>query len=191
MVTFNQIILSKETQSVVKSLARRIAGKRKDLVDDLVQDSYLLLYKAAESYDSKRGVPFGGYAHVALKHELPRVAKSMTQVLSADEQVAVESLDEPEGYEAARYVLDCNLTPSERYELADSCRAIRKAVKLLPRTERIAVSLYFGLDGFYERPYSSIAEELDCSVEGARKAVDRGVNKLRVWFGGQDYELCA
>ena len=185
-----QNIFTAENEKLVKSLSRRVAGKRKDLVDDLVQDSYLLLYKAAESYDSKRGVPFGGYAHVALKHELPKVAKSMTQVLSADEQVVVESLDEPEGYEAACYVLDCNLTPSERYELEDTRWAIRKAVNLLPRIERIAVSLYFGLDGFYERPYSSIAEESDCSVEGARKAVDRGINKLRVWFDGPDY-ICA
>ena len=186
-----QNIFTAENEKLVKSLSRRVAGKHKDLVDDLVHEGYLALYRAAESYDSQYGVPLWGYAYKNLGYDLLKSAKRITQVLSADEQVAVKSLDEPEGYEAARYVLDCNLTPSERYELEDTCKAIRKAVKLLPRTERIAVSLYFGLDGFYERPYSSIAEELDCSVEGARKAVDRGVNKLRVWFGGPDYPLCA
>lgn len=191
MKATNQVIFSKETERIVKSLARRVAGKRKDLVDDLVQEGYLALYRAAESYDSQYGVPLWGYAYKNLGYDLLKSAKRITQVLSADEQVAIDSLDEPKGYEAARFVLDCNLTPCERYELSDTRKAIRKAVNLLPRNERIAVSLYFGLDGFYERPYSSIAEELGCSVEGARKAVDRGISKLRDWFGGPDYRLCA
>ena len=191
MKATNQIIFSKETERIVESLARGIAGKRKDLVDDLVQEGYLALYRAAESYDSQYGVPLWGYAYKNLGYDLLKSAKRITQVLSADEEVAIDSLDEPEGFEAARFVLDYNPTPCERYELENTRRAIRKAVNLLPRNERIAVSLYFGLDGFYERPYSTIAEELDCSVEGARKAVDRGISKLRDWFGRPDYRLCA
>lgn len=191
MVTFNQIILSKETQSVVKSLARRIAGRDKYLEQDLVQEAYVILQKVEKHYNPQKGVPFWGFAHVVLSHALPRVARSYTQVLSIDEQDVIESLDEPEGYEAARNVLDCNLTPCERYELEDTRRAVRKAVELLPRNERIAVSLLYGLDGLYERRLTNVAEELHCSVEGASKICDRAVNRLRVSFGGPEYRLCA
>lgn len=190
MVTFNQIILSKETQSVVKSLARRIAGRDKYLEQDLVQEAYVILQKVEKHYNPQKGVPFWGFAHVVLSHALPRVARSYTQVLSIDEQDVIESLDE-EGYEAARNVLDCNLTPCERYELEDTRRAVRKAVELLPRNERIAVSLLYGMDGLYERTLTNVAEELHCSVEGASKTSDRAVNRLRVSFCAPDYSLCA
>ena len=191
MKATNQVIFSKETERIVKSLARRIAGKRKDLVDDLVQEGYLALYRAAESYDSQCGVPLWGFAYKSLVYDMLKAAKRITRVLSSDEQVTIDSLDEPEGYEAARFVLDCNLTPCERYELEDTRKAIRKAVELLPRNERIAVSLLYGLDGLYERKLTNIAEELNCSVEGASKICDRAVNRLRVSFGAPYYSLCA
>lgn len=191
MKNFNQLYFSEETQNVVKSLSRRIAGNDNGLKNDLSQEAYLILQKAAEYFDIKRGAPFWGFAYVVLRNELPKAKNRITQVLSINEQDIVESLDELEGYEAACKVLDCNLAPCERYELEDTRRAIRKAVNLLPRNERVAISLLYGLDGLYERTLTNVAEQLGCSVEGARKTRDRAVNRLRVMFDEPDFKLCA
>ena len=184
-------IFSCEIQKIVKSLARRFAGKHKDLRDDLVQEGYLILREASENYDPQRGVPFEGFAYVVLRHALPKVAKRITQVISTEEEYTMDSLDELLAFEAERNVRDFTLTPCERFELEDTRRAIRNAVELLPHNERIAVSQLYGLDGLYERKLTNIAEELHCSVEGASKICDRAVNRLRVSFGGPEYRLCA
>lgn len=185
MKNVNQLYSSKETQNVVKSLARKISGNDKYLENDLAQESYLILHEAAKYFDPQRGVTFACFAYKVLRHALPKVKRIITQVLSVDEQDVTDSL------ETASFVSDNNPTPSEKYELYDSKQVVRKAVNRLPHKECIAVSLNYGLDGLYERPITYVAEELGCSVEGARKTLDRGVNKLRDMFDGMDYRLCA
>lgn len=184
-----QLISSKEIEKIVKAFARKYSGNCEMLQDDLVQEGNLLLYKAAKVYDPQRCDRFAGFACYVLNQALPKVAKRMTRVLGGPD--VIETLEKGTVYEAASHVIDCSPSPFETYELTDSRRAIRQAVKLLPRNERIAVSLYYGLDGFCERPYCSIAEELGCSVEGARKTCNRALNKLRVYFGVPNYRLCA
>ena len=122
---------------------------------------------------------------------LPKKAKRIAQALSTDDDYVMDSINEISGYDIASNVTDDTPTPCEKYELTEAIHAIRRAVELLPRTERIAVSLYFGLDGLYERPFISIAQELDCSVEGARKAFERGFRRLCDYFGVTEYALCA
>lgn len=184
-----QLVSSKEIEKIVKSFARKYSGTDKFLQDDLVQEGYLSLYKAAKVYDPQRCDCFAGFASYVLNQTLPKVAKRITRVLVGPD--VIETLEKGEVHEAASRVLDCSPTPCEQYELTEALNNIRHAVKLLPRNERIAVSLYYGLDGFCERPYISIAEELGCSVEGARKTCERAINKLRVYFCVPNYRLCA
>ena len=184
-------ILSCEIQKIVKSLARRIAGKHKDLQEDLVQEGYLLLCRAAEVYDPQRCDSFECFAYVVLRHALPKVARRIIQVISTEEEYTMDSLDELQGYEAACNVRDYRLTPCERFELEEIRRVVREAVESLPYNERMVVSQCYGLDGLYERPLIAIAGEKGFSVEGVSKIKDRALKNLRVCFSSLNYGLCA
>ena len=73
MKNFDQICFSKETQNVVKSLARKNSGNDRYLEKDLAKESYLILHKAAKFFDPQRG-----FAHTVLRHALPKVKRIHT-----------------------------------------------------------------------------------------------------------------
>ena len=75
MKNFDQICFSKETQNVVKSLARKNNGNDMYLEKDLAKESYLILHKAAKLFDPQHGVPFAGFAHTVLRQALPKVKR--------------------------------------------------------------------------------------------------------------------
>lgn len=189
-------IFTAENLKLVSKLANERAGNRKDLRDDLFQEGCLALINAVESYNTQLGVPFLGYAKIVLSHAMSKAARNINQVLSVslDEEFdtcPIISIDGDDDY-PQRDICDCeHPTPYERYELANTRAAVRKLVKQLPDKECKAVTLLFGFDGLYERSLECIGEELDCSIEGARKACNRGIKRLHTWLSRPEYSLCA
>lgn len=193
-----QNIFTAENLKLVNNLAKKIAGNREDLRDDLTQEGRIALLKAAETFNPSFGVPFCGYAYNVLKNAMLKALKNINQVVSVsldedeeDNTCSLIPIDGDEDY-PQKDICDCdNPTPSESYELKDTCATVRQKVNLLPFKERVAVSLSFGLDGLYERSLECIADELGCSTEGARKICAKGLNRLRIMLSSPQYSLCA
>ena len=189
-------IFTAENLKLVSKLANERAGNRKDLRDDLFQEGCLALINAIESYNPQLGVPFYGYAKTVLHHAMSKAARNINQVLSVslDEEFdtcPIIPIDGDDDY-PQKDICDCERpTPYESSELANTRAAVRKLVKQLPDKEYKAVTLLFGFDGLYERSLECIGEELDCSIEGARKTCNRGIKRLHAWLSRPEYSLCA
>lgn len=189
-------IFTAENLKLVSKLANERAGYRKDLRDDLFQEGCLALINAVESYNPQLGVSFLGYAKTVLLHAMSKAARNINQVLSVSLEEEFDTcpiipIDGDDDY-PQRDICDCeHPTPYERYESANTRAAVRKLVKQLPDKEYKAVTLLFGFDGLYERSLECISEELDCSIEGARKACNRGIKRLHARLSRPEYGLRA
>lgn len=189
-------IFTAENLKLVSILANKRAGNRKDLRDDLFQEGCLALVNAVESYNPQLGVPFYGYAKAVLHHAMSKAARNINQVLSVSLEEEFDTcpiipIDGDDDYPQKDICDFERPTPYERYESANTRAAVRKLVKQLPDKECKAVTLLFGFDGLYERSLECIGEELDCSIEGTRKACNRGIKRLHAWLSRPEYSLCA
>ncbi len=184
-------ILTEENKDIVKAMAEKRASGDMFMQDEFYQEGCIALIRAAKSYDSSRGVPFWGYASYVVKHAMSKALSDISQIVSNSlepEDSAVLYEDEVVLFQ----VEDCSQpTPYKMCEMSDSQNAVRHLVSQLPYKERVAITLFYGLDGLYERPLESIGDELGCSVEGARKICARGVERLRGWLAKPQYNLWA
>ena len=187
---------TKENMKFLKALARKRSRYCKDLTNDLIQEGYLALNKAIDTFNPKLGVPFWGYATCVVNRAMSKTLRNMTQIIATSlneetQACQVFSTDSDDDCQR-KEICDCeHPTPQERYEMSDSIAIVRYLVEQLPNKERVAVTLSYGLDGLYERNLADIADELDCSVEGARKILGRGTERLRGWLSSPQYSLCA
>lgn len=76
-------------------------------------------------------------------------------------------------------------------EFEERLATAKEMVGYLQPKERLAITMLFELDGLYERPLTAVADELGCSVEGARKICDRGLKTIREWLGLSWHRMCA
>ena len=184
-------ILTAENKEIVKTMAEKRASGDLFMQDEFYQEGCIALIRAGKSYDSSRGVPFWGYASCVVEHAMSKALSDISQIVSN----SLEPEDSAVLYEDEDMLIqieDCSQpTPYKRCEISDSRNAVRHLVEQLPNKERVAVTLFYGLDGLFERPLESIGDELGCSVEGARKICARGVERLRGWLDSYQYSLWA
>ena len=92
----------------MRRIARRIAPRRPDFWEDMIQVGYLSIWKSAKSYEEGQG-SFGGYAFTMVMHSMRRefhklhaneMGKSLTSVIRGQGEICREYLDK-EGHERA------------------------------------------------------------------------------------------
>lgn len=145
--------------SVARALVHRRRAANLDL-DDLVSAGNLGLIDAAARYDESRGIPFMFFARHRvrgamldyLRDEDPLSRRARAKE-KRRQQAQPDGLDCPAGSHLRLVRLDGatenmleshdERDPYDAYEIAQDVARLRKAVRELPKRERLAVSLYY------------------------------------------------
>jgi RNA polymerase sigma-70 factor (ECF subfamily) len=156
-------------QRSVINLAFRITGDRQE-AEDIAQEVFLRVYRAATAYtpDAK----FSTYLYrVTLNLSLNQVrkAKALLGRFFAGE---VGFKEERETGDRADRLPDTPLTSMEKEEVK---KAVRKAIRSLPKRQRLAIIL----SQYQELSYQEISEILGCSLKAVERLIHRGKGQLK------------
>ena len=147
---------------VIKKRAYDLQNSTAD-TDDLVQEGFLGLYNAVNTYNEAGGAAFRTYASICIRN------KMISAVRTASNDICAEELSE-----------DIPVRPETEPENAfiikeDFARLIKRIEKSLSKSEKKVLSLY--LDG---KSYDDIASELNKSRKFCDNAMQRVRKKLAV-----------
>lgn len=150
-----------------------IGGER----DDLIQEGMIGLYKAVQSFESGRGVPFAGFADMCIEHQmqsaiLKAARKKNGPLNDAVSYFSTIKKDDGEEYPLEVALSDNNLSNPE-YQIVDAVSAQmiqQKIMMALSPYERNVLLLH--MDGM---PYTQIAEMLGKTP----KSVDNALNRIK------------
>lgn len=150
-----------------------IGGER----DDLIQEGMIGLYKAVQSFESGRGVPFAGFADMCIEHQmqsaiLKAARKKNGPLNDAVSYFSIIKKDDGEEYPLEVALSDNNLSNPE-YQIVDAVSAQmiqQKIMMALSPYERNVLLLH--MDGM---PYTQIAEMLGKTP----KSVDNALNRIK------------
>jgi RNA polymerase sigma-70 factor (ECF subfamily) len=137
------------------------------IVEELAQDIFIKLFRAAPSYEPK--ARFSSFLYrVAANHCLNETRK-------ADYRYFFSSLDVAPPHIAQHpALLSYNTPPEQRIDGQRLAQTLRKILKTLPENQRKA----FVLHRFEARSYREIAEELNVSVGAVKSLIHRAKTTL-------------
>lgn len=166
---FDRIVL--EYSAPVFALLTRFLGQRSSR-EDLVQEVFLRVIRARDRYQPSARFSTWLYriAFNMAVNETQRAKGREFHVLDAPQighEVAGDGMSEL-GDERV-------LEPSHGLEQADVVLAVRKAIRRLPETQRMALLLA----KYQELPYIEIAQVLGCSEKAVKSLVHRARENLR------------
>ncbi len=142
-------------------IVRRIVDQR-DLAEDVLQETYLTIWRKAGQFDRKRGSSFGWIAAIARNRAIDRLRREggwrREDVALDDANDGVEKLiaDEAEG------------------DLGDSA-TIRQCVESLQNNHRKAILLGY----FYGMTHEEMASHFDAPLGTIKSWVRRGLHQLK------------
>lgn len=142
--------------------------------EDLEQEMYFALCKAAQAYDDTKPYSFNTYLNYSVMNVLREILPDMRIRETSYNQTATDS----EGNETEFIDLMADEYAAERFEnveLTDLQRQVRQAVAELPDNERQAITLH-ELRGI---TYAQIAEKSGLSTEMVRERSRKGLRILR------------
>lgn len=152
----------------VFNIAYRFLSNR-EAADDLAQEVFLKVYKAASSY--KPQAKFQTWLYQITKNVcLNELRKHRGQTVSLDETFAGD-----EG-ELTRQIADRHaVNPLENLEAQDIALIVKEAIETLPDNQRMAVILR----RFENLSYEDIAKTMDCSLEAVKSLLSRAKENLK------------
>jgi RNA polymerase sigma factor (sigma-70 family) len=152
--------LVRENRPLARTIANAYAGVGVG-VEDLVQEGFIALLQAAETYDASRDVPFATYAGSRMRRRMARFR------------------DQAAKHQAGRVSLPLDQMPAPpRKEPPDFAPVLAQ----LPREERAVVSLRFGLGDGVERSFNEVAAALGKDINWVQQVLRRALRRLRDKF---------
>jgi RNA polymerase sigma-70 factor, ECF subfamily len=152
--------------SAAFSLAYRMCG-RPAMAEDIVQESFVSLWRSSAAYDAARGSVRTWVLSVVRNRAIDAFRREAAKATSdLDEQRVAERLPAPE------------LTDRE-VERRDDARQVREALKGLPADQRQVIELAF-FGGF---SHSQIAEMLKLPAGTVKGRMRLGLSKMRFALG--------
>jgi len=158
--------------SFVPYIERRISGLSLPGLekDDLLQEAFMALFSAIETYDSGKGASFSTYAIACINN---RLADSVRTVSNMGNRPLNESLPLPETDDGPEFVSD--ESPEEAAILKEEYSRVRERMTdILTELEREALLLYSV--GY---SYAEIAERMNTTSKSVGNAIQRARRKLK------------
>lgn len=162
----NEII--KKTAFLVYKNAKRY--KKMPNYQDLVQEGYYGLVKAARAFDHNKFPNFYVYAEMWIKNMIRRSAKKFDVVYNPNRKRTVYA--EPKETE-----VDPELTPEEKMMYDQKNAYVRGSLKALSSREERVLCGIFEI-GSEKRAMADLGREFNISNEAIRKTKIRAINKL-------------
>jgi RNA polymerase sigma-70 factor, ECF subfamily len=160
VVLFSQLV--ERYQHPLVALAVNRLGKR-DLAEDVVQESFLCAFRWLDSYDSQYA--FRTWLWTILLNQCHRTAEKERRTEAVRSSFAASQ---------ANFEVDRQDSPTHRLESQESGSELRRAIKKLPPAHADALRLRF----FGGLKFEAIAQATGCSLRTAKYRVKEGLLRL-------------
>lgn len=145
------------------------------------------LQQAAEAWDEGRGIPFGSYASVIIRHRIWSKLNRGETIKRGRDYVVV-SLDAlmlgTDDAEFAETVADASMPLAFAARCDEELHwALLTAMARLPEREREVIERWFGLDGRTPCVLEDMGREWGVSRQRVEQIKASGLKKLRKWLG--------
>ena len=138
--------------------------------EDLAQETFLRVFKNASRYEPKASFKSWLYtiATNLCRNEIRNRARRKTYSLE-------DLVDENEDVYHSEYMVDTRLQPDILYEKKERQLIIKKAIKLLPENQSLALTLVT----YQELSYEEISEILNCSIGAVKSLIHRARQNMK------------
>lgn len=138
--------------------------------EDLAQETFLRVFKNVNRYEPKASFKSWLYtiATNLSRNEIRNRSRRKTYYLE-------DLVDENEDVYHSEYMVDTRLQPDILYEKKERQQIIKKAIKLLPENQSVALTLVT----YQELSYEEISEILDCSVGAVKSLIHRARQNMK------------
>ncbi len=138
--------------------------------EDLAQETFLRVFKNASRYETKASFKSWLYtiATNLCRNEIRNRARRKTYSLE-------DLVDENEDVYHSEYMVDTRLQPDILYEKKERQQIIKKAIKLLPKNQSLALTLVT----YQELSYEEISEILNCSIGAVKSLIHRARQNMK------------
>lgn len=154
------------------AVARRMVGGRNDVAEDVLQDSFVRVWRWAHRYDSEKGTAYGWLLQIVRN-------RALTARDGLHRRDALLGHDEIEGDALASLEAD----PAELAVRSEDARRVHACLASLPENHRRALTLAF----FEGLTHGELALRLDVPLGTAKSWVRRGLAEMnRCLAGGMD-----
>jgi len=148
------------------SLALKILSDRAE-AEDVLQEIFVQIWRAASSYDDGRGKPLGWFIMLARSRAIDRLRSRKTRNRLTESAAQDGSQSSP------------SATPSDEAAASEAQRAVRNALGALPAEQRVPIELaYFGGLTQFE-----IAQQLSQPLGTVKTRMRSGMMRLREQLG--------
>jgi RNA polymerase sigma-70 factor (ECF subfamily) len=152
------------------AIARNIVGNRGDVAEDVLQDSFVRVWRWAHRYDPEKGAAYGWLVRIVRNRAL-----TAREALHRRE----DGHDELEGDMHASADFD----PADQAMRSEDARRVNACLVNLPANHRRALTLAY----FEGLTHSELAQRLDVQLGTAKSWVRRGLAQMnRCLTGGPD-----
>ena len=138
--------------------------RRRDLAEEVLQDTYLRIWRGARGYHPGRGAPMTWMISIARNAAIDRLRQTRRQLQEVEPSQDEESLPEP--------VADL----MDEVLRNDSARALRTCLETLDEGQREAIVLSYCFGYSHEE----LADRLSIPLGTAKSWIRRGLLKLKV-----------
>lgn len=160
-------------RSYIRNFVRRkLHGD--ELVDDVVQEVFLRLYRSAGRFDQKRELR--KWLFVIAMNEVRRAwsrsshtTLSLSHTVGEDDTLEIESI-----------LADSSPTPEETAEHDLEARQMRRAMELLPETQRNALQMRT----YDEMSLKEISQQMHCPISTVNSRLHHAEEKVRMILCG-------
>ncbi len=138
--------------------------------EDLAQETFLRVFKNVNRYEPKASFKSWLYtiATNLCRNEIRNRSRRKTYYLE-------DLVEENEDVYHSEYMVDTRLQPDILYEKKERQQIIKKAIKLLPENQSVALTLVT----YQELSYEEISEILDCSVGAVKSLIHRARQNMK------------
>ena len=153
----------------------RTIGPRQDLAEDLMQETFMRVYKARKRYEP--GAKFSTWLFTIAGNVARNAQRSVGRRQEVNEVDAPKAPDAPSGPQllASAALESSGLMPTRLVEGNERAEIIRAAVDALSERQRMALVL----SRFENMSYAEIAESMDLTTKAVKSLLSRARVNLR------------